>query len=160
MRPRHHTAENHHRRILLRRFPKASMRPRHHTAENAAKRIAERSAGLGFNEAAASHRGKPYGAPPGSPRFMSFNEAAASHRGKRHLVESREVARPASMRPRHHTAENDPAVGLLEALVAASMRPRHHTAENAIRCERRWRRRPASMRPRHHTAENHAVAER
>ena len=58
MRPRHHTAENY--RFVphfgIERL--ASMRPRHHTAENAPYPVVPHPADRGFNEAAASHRGK------------------------------------------------------------------------------------------------------
>ncbi len=38
--------------------------------------------------------------------MLSFNEAAASHRGKPDKRAKRAEKRIASMRPRHHTAEN------------------------------------------------------
>ena len=82
MRPRHHTAENLRPGLFPEETAEASMRPRHHTAENSA------SCGcttwmLSFNEAAASHRGKPGPAAPAQQHRGGFNEAAASHRGKR-----------------------------------------------------------------------------
>ena len=60
MRPRHHTAENEALRAQIGGVDSASMRPRHHTAENLARIGSGAMTGIGFNEAAASHRGKPY----------------------------------------------------------------------------------------------------
>ena len=83
-----------------------------------------------FNEAAASHRGKRPSPLRSRSATGSFNEAAASHRGKllhRHVLRRADVA---SMRPRHHTAENEEQMKRTVCLNGASMRPRHHTAEN------------------------------
>ena len=84
----------------------------------------------------------------------SFNEAAASHRGKREFAHLDNLDGMASMRPRHHTAENfHPFEDLTDRLIA-SMRPRHHTAENLVDVALALPVAEASMRPRHHTAEN------
>ena len=62
------------------------MRPRLLTAENGRRAIQRQGAATGFNEAAASHRGKPrHWIPHNSVVTISFNEAAASHRGKHEL---------------------------------------------------------------------------
>ena len=89
-----------------------------------------------------------------------FNEAAALHRGKQQQpVTQAPATPPASMRPRHYTAENAWAAPKPDFDPAASMRPRHYTAENSGKVERT----PgptaylASMRPRHYTAENDLV---
>ena len=106
------------------------MRPRHHTAENA---IAGDDAGC---------------------RVEGFNEAAASHRGKQSAASASFKTQNASMRPRHHTAENLANVVTIGTAKYASMRPRHHTAENKEDRGMSDSSKIASMRPRHHTAEN------
>ena len=96
------------------------MRPRHHTAENNARIDSDRTTSAGFNEAAASHRGKRAAVRNCYDDQTGFNEAAASHRGKQDKDGQAAVMKPASMRPRHHTAENyclisqPSAIGLLQ----------------------------------------------
>ena len=63
-------------------------------------------------------------------RSTRFNEAAASHRGKLKILATVAGVTRASMRPRHHTAENHVTANSYFGLLRASMRPRHHTAEN------------------------------
>ncbi len=155
MRPRHHTAEN---RVLARidlNVPDASMRPRHHTAEDLIARGQCRAEARRFNEAAASHRGKPCRSWASRATACCFNEAAASHRGKRkHALSDRDQDQ-ASMRPRHHTAENVDETGTSDSSsggfneAAAS-----HRGKPAWGARISYRPYRASMRPRHHTAEN------
>ena len=58
MRPRHYTAENELLGAIEAADIPASMRPRHYTAENAVTHQLDDRPSLGFNEAAALHRGK------------------------------------------------------------------------------------------------------
>ena len=109
-----------------------------------------------------------------------FNEAAASNRGKRHGGATRPQPRePASMRPRHQTAENGPMAsrpapprpGFNEAAASNRGKPGTHergpagptrfneaAASNRGKLGHRSQVRIApelaSMRPRHQTAEN------
>ena len=132
MRPRHKTAENPVPGRLSGSGRAASMRPRHKTAENTNTWGARTGAGAGFNEAAAQNRGKPRWRPRSSgPRRSRFNEAAAQNRGKRTSpCGSVDRSGPASMRPRHKTAENHAGRRMDRYDRSASMRPRHKTAEN------------------------------
>ena len=86
MRPRHYTAGNVVWRVERRHGnAHASMRPRHHTAGNLRHPRSSESTTVGFNEAAALHRGKHCQRP--GPRHQQQEQAA-------------------SMRPRHYTAGN------------------------------------------------------
>ncbi len=60
-----------------------------------------------------------------------FNGAAASRCGKpfEQLLDGY-IASLASMRPRHHAAENEVLLLIAKHSHVASMRPRHHAAEN------------------------------
>ena len=140
------------------------MRPRHYTAENMCTWRSCSPAMPRFNEAAALHRGKRAVARIRLRSRFGFNEAAALHRGKRgSALPEPPRHRQASMRPRHYTAENEPArrrPGCRRW--RASMRPRHYTAENVYGGQQfTLTATLASMRPRHYTAENEgAQAER
>ena len=133
----------------------ASMRPRPDAAENALDGGRPPATAIGFNEAAARCRGKPFvrrRQPGMHPASMRPRPDAAEN--VRPIVPALPRAR-ASMRPRPDAAENaqvfhDPRPGK----IAASMRPRPDAAENACAAGRARAGRYASMRPRPDAAEN------
>ena len=83
------------------------MRPRLITAENGPDDDDRHALLVGFNEAAAHHRGEQPKKARDVTRGSRFNEAAAHHRGERlHRAGRWKGNGSASMRPRLITAEN------------------------------------------------------
>ncbi len=82
-----------------------------------------------FNEAAAIHRGNLRLAYQVAKRASCFNEAAAIHRGNLFYEPRKRPFEPASMRPRLFTAEIILRIIIRGGTNRASMRPRLFTAE-------------------------------